>query len=55
MLRTAVVDGKPGKVYGRRVVKGESQVFVLFDENAKSLDESGEWHPESVVTSEPVG
>jgi hypothetical protein len=48
-MRNVVINGRSGATFGRRTVNGESQVFILWDDMAGTVDDSGEWFPVSVL------
>lgn len=51
-MLTVTIDGRTGTTHGRRTVKGESQVFVLWSGEGIDTDTDkgvGEWFPVSVL------
>lgn len=55
MTVTVTVDGRTGTVHGRRTVRGESQVFVLFTGEGVDADTDagvGRWFPASILPTD---
>lgn len=51
-MLTVTVDGRTGTTHGRRTVRGESQVFVLFTGEGVDDDTEtgvGRWFPVSIL------